>query len=544
MEKADNRLLIALIVILLPVSLFYGSGVLELRAEEPRRAIVALEMYLSGNYIVPKINGTDYYNKPPLFNWLIAACYKLFNSFDECVVRFPSLLSLLLTGIVHYFFSRRYIGSKVALVSALCFITSSDIFYYGTINAGEIDLFYTLLVYLQVVSIFIFYERKQYFLLFTVSYLITSLGVITKGPPSLAFQALTLLVWFVYNKEFKRLFYWQHLTGIAVLVLVAGGYFYMYAQQADIVGLLTRLTKEATQRTAAEGGIWKSLTGFIVFPFLVWRLLLPWSVFVFAMLRKDAWHIIKQNRFVLFCLLFIAANFIIYSLSSEVRNRYIYMFFPFITTLLMYLYYQDERRFVTVKLWLNRLFLLAMVLGTIACVALPIMPYVKQLNYIWLKAILYALVCACITYWYWTSRFNMLVVVLFAIVIRLSFPIFYYPVVADNEYSYKLHADKILSIANGGEIFWADNAYVFTSDIKLGPLSVGKRTHTTASLIAYQIPYYITKQSGKIMQFTTMIEKDKLYLSPESFVDGKSVDVLYTMKDNWMQRQLLLVRAK
>ena len=52
--KISSKTLIALIVVLLPASLFYGSNIMELRAEEPRRAIVAIEMFLSGNYLVPK----------------------------------------------------------------------------------------------------------------------------------------------------------------------------------------------------------------------------------------------------------------------------------------------------------------------------------------------------------------------------------------------------------------------------------------------------------------------------------------------------------
>lgn len=278
--RISNKLLIILIVVLLPLSLFFGSNIMPLRAEEPRRAIVALEMFLTGNYIVPKINGWDYYNKPPLFNWLIVACFKIFSSFDEWVVRLPSTISLLLLGILQYFIGRKYFSKEVAFLSAMFFITSADILFYATINAGEIDLFYALLVYVQIISIFLFYERKQYLVLFITSYFFTALGVITKGPPALAFQALTLLALFIYNRDVKRLFYWQHIMGILLLFIFAGGYFYIYAQQADVVGMLVRLTKEATQRTGLESNYTKFLVGTASFPLLLIQLLLPWSVFI------------------------------------------------------------------------------------------------------------------------------------------------------------------------------------------------------------------------------------------------------------------------
>ena len=39
--------------------------------EEPRRAIVAQEMLMSGDYIVPTMYQVPYCKKPPFHNWLI-----------------------------------------------------------------------------------------------------------------------------------------------------------------------------------------------------------------------------------------------------------------------------------------------------------------------------------------------------------------------------------------------------------------------------------------------------------------------------------------
>src|SRR6188508_203693 len=71
-----NRIIISILV-LLPVAIFFNSGLLELRLEEPRRALVAIEMLLRHNYLVPEINGHLYYTKPPLFNWAIAFSFWL-----------------------------------------------------------------------------------------------------------------------------------------------------------------------------------------------------------------------------------------------------------------------------------------------------------------------------------------------------------------------------------------------------------------------------------------------------------------------------------
>ena len=92
MQDKTNRTLIAISFLLLLIGFFSSLNTLELRAEEPRRAVVAMEMYYSGDWIVPKIHGWNYYNKPPLFNWVVALHYTLFGTTTEWVVRLPSCL--------------------------------------------------------------------------------------------------------------------------------------------------------------------------------------------------------------------------------------------------------------------------------------------------------------------------------------------------------------------------------------------------------------------------------------------------------------------
>ena len=102
-----NRLTTILVFLLAAFALLGGQHLLELRAEEPRRAVVALEMVLSGNYLAPHINGMPYYNKPPGFNWMVAACYQLFGSTSEWVSRLPAVLAFLAMGVVNFFVVRR-----------------------------------------------------------------------------------------------------------------------------------------------------------------------------------------------------------------------------------------------------------------------------------------------------------------------------------------------------------------------------------------------------------------------------------------------------
>ena len=132
--------------VILCVALFSNLGLLSLQFEEPRRAIVALEIEISGNYINPKINGFDYYNKAPFYNWLLILFFKVFGSSDEWVVRLPTVFSFLAIALINFRIIRQQVNRQIAIHSSLIFLTASNLLYYFSFQ-GEIDMFYSLIVY-------------------------------------------------------------------------------------------------------------------------------------------------------------------------------------------------------------------------------------------------------------------------------------------------------------------------------------------------------------------------------------------------------------
>ncbi|MBF97968.1 MAG: hypothetical protein CMI36_03160 [Owenweeksia sp.] len=304
----SQRNLVFLILGLLAVAVFGWLGYIELRAEEPRRAIVSLEMYLSGNWIVPQINGWTYYNKPPVFNWLMMLFFEITGSFSEWVVRLPSLLSYLVLGLLHYRYVKQYINQKVALFASLFWLTSADLLLYGSVNTGEIDPFYALVVYLQVIVIFKGFYHQKYWSLFLVSYLLVAVGFLTKGLPSLAFQVFTLLGGAIYFRKFRLLFGWQHICGILLLVVSCGAYLYLYDSRDDVLAFFVRQFKEASQRTGLETEFSDTALQFFTFPLQLVKLTLPWSLFLVFFFKKGFLKTLRQNAFIAFSVVFVLAN--------------------------------------------------------------------------------------------------------------------------------------------------------------------------------------------------------------------------------------------
>jgi len=126
----ENKYIWGLFFVTLLFALLTNIGLVSLIGEEPRRALVALEMFLSDEYITPKINGVYYYNKPPVFNWLLVAFASVFESFGHTILRLPSVICFLAIALINYRIVRRKINKQVAAVSSLLFLSCFNLLLY------------------------------------------------------------------------------------------------------------------------------------------------------------------------------------------------------------------------------------------------------------------------------------------------------------------------------------------------------------------------------------------------------------------------------
>lgn len=325
-------------------ALLINLGIVPLYVEEPRRATVALEMLLRNNWLVPTINGEFYYLKPPLFNWILAGTYYLTGNQSEFITRIPTVISLALFGLLIFWSGRKYVGASFGILSSLLFITASGNLFFNSLLA-EIDMFYSLVTYLSLISLFYLHQQKKYLLLFLSVYLLGAIGLLTKGFPSVVFTGLSLLVFFLVKKEIGKLFSWQHIAGILLFFLVTSGYFLAYSAKGDPVDYLLNLSVESGKRLSGDT-FWDYLGHIFFYPADTLVNLLPASILIIFIFRKSFLKDIRGNNFMKFTLLMLAVHFPVYWLPPGGRQRYIIMLYPFIIQIFTYfflLYYEKEK---------------------------------------------------------------------------------------------------------------------------------------------------------------------------------------------------------
>ena len=381
-------------LVFLVIAYFINLGIYPLFQEEPRRAIIALEMILNDNYWVPTQTGELYFRKPPIYNWLIIASFKLFGNYSEFAVRFFSVFSQILVGLITYLFTRKYLNHQIAILAGMGFLVSGDILLSASM-LGEIDLFYTLITALSIFLIYDLAESKRYNLMFQLVYILTAIGLLTKGLSSLPFTAISLLVYFIMKRQFLVLLSLRHFAGIATFVILSGSYFYMYSTFQDPTAWWSTLINESANK-ATGGGFIKFITHFWEFPLQSFANLLPAGLFLFLFFKKGALAKARSNPFVWYVTLVFIFNFLIYWFSIEGRARYIYPIFPFIIIAGVYLAYQMEAP--KWQLLLKVICYLSMIILTIAA---PLALFEDSLSVIDNLGIVMAIIILiAIVFWY------------------------------------------------------------------------------------------------------------------------------------------------
>jgi len=193
-------------------------------ADEPRFALVAQDMLRSGDWLIPRVGGDLYADKPPLFFWLLASAMALTGSMRLGFL-LPSLLAGIGATLLVYDLLRRARGREVALCGAFVLLLTFQ--FTWQMRQAQID---GVLCFLTTLSL---YGLLRHTVLgpapgwFIAGWAVAGLGVITKGVgflPLLALAPVAMLVrrgWPVPVQGVARL----SIVGVLAMLVAIGLWF-------------------------------------------------------------------------------------------------------------------------------------------------------------------------------------------------------------------------------------------------------------------------------------------------------------------------------
>ncbi|MBO2032896.1 hypothetical protein J4D99_15980 [Siccationidurans ginsengisoli] len=428
------------LVLALPALLLH-LGWQPLLVDEPIRALVALEMHYSGHFFAPTLQGLPYYNKPPLFNWLLVALFRLTGRQDEWVLRLPTIAALLLYTTALWRVLRPQLGSRLAFTVALAFATTGRVLFYDSF-LGLIDLWHAGLTWLGFMAVWYLGQRGQWTRLFVLTYALTAVGFLLKGLPSVVFQGLSLLVYCLDTRQWRRLFSWQHVLGVGVLLGILGTYFFVYSRHNSLEVALATLWSQSSQRVVTATPLAESVRYMLLFPFDFLKHFLPWTLLVLCLLVPGARRTIAGQPFLRYNALLFLAILPVYWLSPATIPRYLFMLVPLGLTVVIALYAQYwPAQPVAIRL-VDSLLLGLLVASSVLVLAPPLLRLAASLSLVpatrltvlrgvpdsvLLSLALFASL-ALGAYLFWRlPTYRLLVLGYYLLVLRLAFDIFIFP---------------------------------------------------------------------------------------------------------------------
>ena len=199
---------------LLAVMLFFRLGSAPIYIlDEAKNAQCAREMLQRNDWVVPTFNGELRTDKPVLHYYFMMLAYKTFGV-TEYAARFFSVIAGLMTVLLTFFFTRRYINGVAAFCAALVLAASPHFIFEFRLSVPDPYLIVFICGGLFGAYRYLEDGKLGVLLLATASFAFATLA---KGPVALALPGLCLLIWIVNKKKWNRLFSWKMLPALVVL---------------------------------------------------------------------------------------------------------------------------------------------------------------------------------------------------------------------------------------------------------------------------------------------------------------------------------------
>ena len=296
--------------------------------DEPRYAGTALEILKSNDWVVPKFNFQNRFDKPILFYWLISTSYKIFG-ISDFASRLPSAVCAVLCILFTWYTVKTVFGRKVAFLSAIILATSVEFVLLGRRAATDMALclFFSGSMY----SIFLSYYIKDFktkICWCILAGIFCGLSILTKGPVGVLLPLIILTGFLFVKRQFdiKHLKVYFIIFFFALVVSLPWYLMIHFATQGEFTRefFFEHNLKRFTSVVGEHPGPFWFYIPVILGGFM------PWTLFFISAIISLFRHLLKKsfNKLLLFSFVWIVIIFLFFSLSTTKLATYILLIFP------------------------------------------------------------------------------------------------------------------------------------------------------------------------------------------------------------------------
>jgi 4-amino-4-deoxy-L-arabinose transferase-like glycosyltransferase len=322
--KKETLFVITLIVTCL-ILFFFGLGAVPIQdIDEAMHAATSKDMVLSGDWVTPRYNGENFYDKTPLYNWLAAISFLLFG-FTEFAARLPAALLGSGCVLITYWLARRMFGPVVAFLSALVLATSAEYMVLSRVVVHDISL--AFFVTLALTLFFVGYKNEKHRKpAFLFGYAALGFAVLAKGPVGVVLPMMIIGLFLICKGQLRFLKEMQIGWGLFIFLAVAAPWYILMSVRnpdySEYFFLKQNIGSFLSQQSRHPKPFYYYIP-VLMGGFFPWSLFLPLALFR-ALRSKTALH----GDGTIFALIWFGVIFIFFSMASSKLGTYILPLFP------------------------------------------------------------------------------------------------------------------------------------------------------------------------------------------------------------------------
>jgi 4-amino-4-deoxy-L-arabinose transferase-like glycosyltransferase len=305
-----------------------GSG------DEGRYAEIPREMVASGDWVTPRLDGVNYFEKPPLMYWAVAGCLEIFGPSEWSMRAMPVLFAL--GGLlVTYATARQLYGRDAGLAAAA--VLGTSLLYYAIAHILLLDMAVSVLMSATLFCFILGVREppgaKRRWLFYWL-YASAALATLTKGMIGFLVTGAVMFLWLLIFNQWNRLRPLHLPTGLLLFLAIAVPWHVLAARHNE-TWVHRYFVYEHWERfitpAAARPGPWYYYIAIILTG------LIPWVGFLWPAVRdgvRGGWARRNENADAWFFVTWVTFIFLFFTKSQSKLAPYILPVFPALAVLI------------------------------------------------------------------------------------------------------------------------------------------------------------------------------------------------------------------
>lgn len=308
---------------------------------EPREALVAQGMVMTGNWISPAAYDGAVPSKPPFSHWLIALASLPSGKVSETTARLPSAVAFILFSASFFLFVARRTTPAIALTSGLVLLSSSE--WFRAASTCRVDTILATSMAGALMAYFAWWERKCQGVPW-IAIVLTICSALTKGPVGIVLPVgiFSLFCWLKSGfcvKDIVPIAGRALAIAVPVVLVVSLWYVMGYLQRGD--EFIAKVKYENLDRFASSMQDEPHKHSVVYLLGMLGLGVLPWTIFVaWAAVRNRCWRSVSRDAIVgrwrslpdLYQFSLLAAGVVVlfFCIPASKRSVYLLPAYPFL----------------------------------------------------------------------------------------------------------------------------------------------------------------------------------------------------------------------